>query len=70
MKKEDPDTSALVTKRNLAEQLGCSIATVDRLIYDRQIPYIKIGNSRNGSVRIRQSAIDEFLASRTVETAS
>jgi hypothetical protein len=39
-------TAALVTKQHLATLLGCSTATVDRLVREDRIPYFVVGDAR------------------------
>ncbi|MEV8030993.1 excisionase family DNA-binding protein [Streptomyces sp. NPDC086182] len=47
----------------VAELLGTSVRFPRRLIEERRIRYVKVGRH----VRIPASAVDEFLAARTVE---
>ncbi|MEU9136244.1 excisionase family DNA-binding protein [Streptomyces sp. NPDC048404] len=47
----------------LAELFGTSVRFPRRLIEERRIRYVKLGRH----VRIPVSAVDEFLAARTVE---
>jgi excisionase family DNA binding protein len=53
--------SRLLNKRELGEFLGKSLRSVDRLIYSRRIPFLKVG----GAVRFRledvERALDRFM---------
>ncbi len=52
----------LLTKAEAAEYLNTSVRHVTRLLQERRLPYVKLG----GLVRIRRSALDEYIDSRTV----
>ncbi|MFG2224502.1 helix-turn-helix domain-containing protein [Streptomyces sp. NPDC048644] len=56
-------TDRLLTVPEAAEQLGTSERFPRRLIAERRIRYVKIGRH----VRIPQSALDAYIAARTVE---
>ncbi|NDK28204.1 helix-turn-helix domain-containing protein [Streptomyces sp. TR1341] len=52
-----------LTVDQVAELLGTTIRFPRRLIEERRIRYVKVGRH----VRIPKSAIDEYIAARTVE---
>lgn len=54
----------LLTKTDILEMFGISNSALDKWIKARTIPYIKL---KSGSVRFRQSEIDQFLDSRTIK---
>ena len=56
---------ALMTKRDVAEFLHCSISTVSRLIADGQIPSLKVGKLR----RFRKTDIDAWLSGEGAENS-
>jgi len=53
----------LLTKKEVAEYFNMSISTIDRLMRDRIIPYIKIQKT----IRFKKSEIDKFLESNVVK---
>jgi excisionase family DNA binding protein len=53
----------LLTVEEAAERLGTSVRFVRRLIFERRIPFIKIGRH----VRIVASDVDAFIAAGRVE---
>jgi excisionase family DNA binding protein len=53
----------LVTAQEAADRLGTSTRFVRRLIFERRIPFIKIGHH----VRIAASDVDAFIAAGRVE---
>ena len=56
-------TGKLLTIREAAERLGTSVRFPRRLIAERRILFVRVGRL----VRIPESAIDEMIASGTVE---
>ena len=56
----------LLTVAQAAEQLGTTERFPRRLIAERRIAYVKLGAGRSGHVRIRQSALDAYIAEATV----
>ena len=56
-------TSKLLTVDQAAERLGTSVRFPRRLIAERRITFVRVGRH----VRIPESAIDEMIASGTVE---
>jgi len=56
----------LLTRRQAAEALGVSCATLSRWAAERTgPPFVKLGASENGSVRYPSDALDDFVAART-----
>ena len=53
----------LLTAQEAADRLGTSLRFVRRLIFERRIPFIKLGRH----VRIAASDIDAFIAAGRVE---
>ena len=53
----------LLTLQEAADRLGTSLRFVRRLIFERRIPFIKIGRH----VRIAASDLDAFIAAGRVE---
>jgi excisionase family DNA binding protein len=53
----------LLTPQEAAEQLGISLRFVRRLIFERRIPYTKLGRH----VRIAASDLDTFIAAGRIE---
>jgi excisionase family DNA binding protein len=57
---------SLLTPQEAAEQLGTSLRFVRRLIFERRIPFIRVGRH----VRIAASDLDAFIAAGRVEAGS
>ena len=53
----------LLTPQEAADQLGTSLRFVRRLVFERRIPYVKLGRH----VRIAASDLDAFIAAGRVE---
>jgi excisionase family DNA binding protein len=56
----------LLTPQEAAERLGTSLRFVRRLVFQRRIPYVKVGRH----VRIATSDLDAFIAAGRVEAGS
>jgi excisionase family DNA binding protein len=56
----------LLTPQEAAERLGTSLRFVRRLIFQRRIPYTKVGRY----VRITTSDLDAFVAAGRVEAGT
>ena len=56
----------LLTPQEAAERLGTSLRFVRRLIFERRIPFTKVGRY----VRITASDLDAFIASGRVESGT
>ena len=56
----------LLTPQEAAERLGTSIRFVRRLVFQRRIPFIKVGRH----VRIATSDLDALIAAGRVEPGS
>jgi excisionase family DNA binding protein len=57
---------SLLTPQEAADQLGTSLRFVRRLIFERRIPFIRVGRD----VRIAASDLDAFIAAGRVEAGS
>jgi excisionase family DNA binding protein len=55
----------LLTPQEAADRLGTSLRFVRRLIFERRIPFIKVGRH----VRIAASDLDAFIAAGQVESS-
>ena len=53
----------LLTPQDAADRLGTSLRFVRRLVFQRRIPYVKVGRH----VRIAASDLDAFIAAGRVE---
>ncbi|MEV0747217.1 helix-turn-helix domain-containing protein [Streptomyces sp. NPDC050273] len=53
----------LLTVGQVAERLGTGLRFPRRLIEERRIAFVKVGRH----VRIRESAVDEYVSAHTVE---
>jgi excisionase family DNA binding protein len=53
----------LLTPQEAAERLGTSLRFVRRLVFQRRIPYVKVGRH----VRIATRDLDAFIAAGRVE---
>jgi excisionase family DNA binding protein len=56
----------LLTPQEAAERLGTSLRFVRRLVFQRRIPFIKVGRH----VRIASSDLDAFIAAGRIEPSS
>jgi excisionase family DNA binding protein len=63
-----PDNDRLLTVAQAAELLGTTDRFPQRLIAERRIRFIRLGESgKRGHVRIPESALREFIAAGLVE---
>jgi len=63
-----PETDRLLTVAQAAELLGTSERFPRRLIAERRIRFVRLGESgKRGHVRIPESALREFIAAGLVE---
>ncbi len=63
-----PETDRLLTVAQAAELLGTSERFPRRLIAERRIRFVRLGESgKRGHVRIPESALREFVAAGLVE---
>ncbi len=65
----NPTTDRLLTVGEVAERLGTTERFPRRLIAEGRIDYVKLGDSRNGPVRIPESALVAFIDAGTVKAA-
>jgi excisionase family DNA binding protein len=56
----------LLTPQEAADHLGCSLRFVRRLVFERRIPFVKVGRH----VRIAASDLDAFIAAGRIEAGS
>jgi excisionase family DNA binding protein len=56
----------LLTPQEVAERLGTSLRFVRRLVFQRRIPYVKVGRH----VRIATSDLDAFITAGRIEAGS
>ena len=63
-----PENDRLLTVAQAAELLGTSERFPRRLIAERRIRFVRLGeNGKRGHVRIPESALRDFIAARVVE---
>ena len=63
-----PENDRLLTVAQAAELLGTSERFPRRLIAERRIRFVRLGeNGKRGHVRIPESALREFIAAGVVE---
>ena len=63
-----PETDRLLTVAEAAELLGTSERFPRRLIAERRIRFVRLGdNGKRGHVRIPESALSEFITAGLVE---
>ncbi len=63
-----PDSDRLLTVAQAADLLGTSERFPRRLIAERRIRFVRLGDSgKRGHVRIPESALREFIAAGLVE---
>lgn len=58
----------LLTKKEVAEMFGITIAGLDLWMKDGKIPYIKLTGGNKGMVRFRPSSLEQFIKNRTVNS--
>jgi excisionase family DNA binding protein len=63
------DADPLLDKHQVAERLNVGIRFVERLIAEKRIAYIKVGR-HVADARMRASALDAFIATNTVTSAT
>ena len=56
----------LMTVEELSNYLGRSKSSIYVMVYRGQIPYIKLGTGKNGSLRFDFEEIESFLETRKV----
>ena len=63
-----PESDRLLTVAQAAEMLGTSERFPRRLIAERRIRYVRLGeNGKRGHVRIPESALRAFIAAGVIE---
>jgi excisionase family DNA binding protein len=53
----------LLTIQEVAEKLNVSESTIRGWVYERKIPYYKLGDSRRSIIRFQSSVLNEWLCS-------
>lgn len=53
-------------KKRLAEYLSVSQSCINKMIVEKKIPYIKIGEGQSGGVRFSKKEIDKWVAKHSV----
>lgn len=59
------DSLQLMTKAEVAELLATTPGHIDRLVYERRIPFVKLGDRANSPVRFRVSEIARWIERNT-----
>lgn len=63
-----PEPDRLLTVAQVADLLGTSERFPRRLIAERRIRFVRLGDSgKRGHIRIPESALREFVAARLIE---
>ena len=62
--------SGLLTIQEVAERLDCSERPVRRLVAEKQIEHIRLGQGQRGRLRFRPAAVDKYLTGRTVRPSA
>lgn len=66
--REDFRTRKLITRKEAAEYLGVSVATLSSMIHDKNFPaLVRIGNGR-GRVFINREILDKWIDEKTGKT--
>lgn len=61
--KSEPESKPrYMTQAEVARELGCSVATVRNLIYDRLLEGVKLNHRKNAGVRIVRSSFEAYCA--------
>lgn len=68
MKKDAQGISELLDYQDLSKILKRSVNTLRRDVANHQIPFIKLSNSRQGSVRFSRDDIDKWIKMQTENT--
>lgn len=55
----------LLTRDNIAENLGLSVRTIDAMVKQRKIPVVRIGRK----VRFNPNEIEKWINKREIKTA-
>lgn len=58
--------SKLLSVNDLCSYLGRSKASIYSMVNRGQLPYIKLGNGRNGAIRFDSAEIHNLITSRKV----
>lgn len=59
--KSEPDAKPrYMTQAEVARELGCSVATVRNLIYDRLLEGVKLNHRKNAGVRVKRDSFERY----------
>ncbi len=64
------EEDAILDKQALAEYLKISVAQINRLVSNNEIPFIKLRDGKASAVRFRKRDIDRWLARKTTPDKS
>ena len=64
-----PKVDRLLTVGQAAKRLGTTERFPRRLIAQRRVKYVKLGEGRSGHVRILESELERYIAACTVEAS-
>ena len=53
----------LLNKKEVLQILGVSMNTLDLMMKNKKLPYIKLGDGGSASVRFRKKDLEDFLIS-------
>jgi excisionase family DNA binding protein len=65
--KEIKSQREMLTKDEVVDLLRISPSILDRLIKNKEIPYIKLAPGRKGRILFHKSDIDKFLESKLIK---
>lgn len=65
-----PDSPRLLTVAEAAERMNVGERFIRRLMFEKRIPYRKLGEGRAGKVRIDEADLDAFIDASRVEAVS
>lgn len=60
LKSEPSDKPRYMTQAEVARELGCSVATVRNLLYDRLIDGVKLSGRKNAAVRVKRDSFEAY----------
>ena len=69
MNLKDIEQHEFCTREEISALLRISMRTLDRMMLEGQIKYIKLGDGQKGAVRIPKSEIERLLAEATEQQA-
>lgn len=63
-------TRALVNITDAAEYLGTTVTHMRKLVYERRIPFVKMGDGPKAHLRFKITDLDAWIEAHTVEAAA